>query len=140
MFRSANEACRNVKYVGCFQDTVYQDPSHLYVRLLHKEMPTFQPFVSFAQRQVCTTMTNAVLRRFGFLLMVPCGEKHVGILTVILYYKYLRNKFFPFCSFIIVNLLSIMHEINNKFLLMTAISNRLRPIRSMAAFFHILSN
>ena len=38
-------------------------------------------------------MNNVVLRRFGFLLMVPCGEKHVGILNVILYYKYLRNKF-----------------------------------------------
>lgn len=57
-------------------------------------MPTFQLFVSFAPRQVRTTMNNAVLRQFVFLLMVPCGERHVGILIVMLYYKYLRNKFF----------------------------------------------
>jgi hypothetical protein len=86
----------NVKYVGCFQDTVYQGPSHLYVQLLHKETPIFQLFVSFAPRQVRTAMNNAVLRQYGFLLMVLCGEKHVGILNVILYYKYLRNKFFHF--------------------------------------------
>ena len=51
-------------------------------------MPTFQLFVSFAPRQIWTTVNDAVLRRFGFLLIVPCEEKHVAILTVLLYYKY----------------------------------------------------
>jgi hypothetical protein len=34
-----NNALTFVKYVGCFQDTVYQDPSH--VQLLYKEVSTF---------------------------------------------------------------------------------------------------
>ena len=59
-------------------------------------MPTVQPFVSFAPRQVCTTMTNALSLWFDFLMMAPCGQKHVGILSVILHYEYLRNKFVHF--------------------------------------------
>lgn len=48
-------------YIGCFQDTVFQDPPHLYnyystMKCLHSK------YLNLTPRQMCTKVTNLVLR------------------------------------------------------------------------------
>jgi hypothetical protein len=42
----------------------------------------------------------AVLLWFDTLMMVPCGTKRVGIFSVILLYKYVRNNFVDFIGLV----------------------------------------
>ena len=55
-------------------------------------MSIFKSFDSFAPRKLCTKVVNL----FDFLMMVPCGSKHVTICSVIVQYKYMRNSFVHF--------------------------------------------
>ena len=73
-----------VKYVRCFEDIVYQG-SITFTQQLYKEMPTFEPSDSFTSRQLYTKVNNLVLccvTLSDSLMTIPCGPKHIEILSV----------------------------------------------------------
>jgi hypothetical protein len=58
-------------------------------------MPSFM-FVITCCVQKRLIWSYAAFLWFDSLMMVPCEPRHVGIFGVMLYYKYLRNKFVHF--------------------------------------------
>jgi hypothetical protein len=93
-----------VKYAGRFEDTVYPYPypSHLY-NYCTKKCLHFNHMALFTPRQLYPNWLNlftAVSLWFDSLMMVACGPKHVKVFSVILQYKYLRNKFVHFVSLV----------------------------------------
>ena len=92
-----------VRYVGCFKDTVYPYPSHLY-NYFRKKCLHFKHLALFTPRQLYPNWLNsftAVLPWFDSLMMVTCGPIHIKAFSVILQYKYLRNKFVHFVSLVL---------------------------------------
>jgi hypothetical protein len=76
-----------------YQFSVYQDPSRLYnnhtKKCLHFNHLTLLHHVSSHK---VTTLVLFCITLFDSLMMLFCGPKHVGMLNVILQYKYLRSK------------------------------------------------
>ena len=72
-----------VKCVGCFQGNIYQDPPHLYNNSTNRRRYCCH-LTSLALCQLCTEVTELVLcciTLFNSLIMVPCGPKHVAMLS-----------------------------------------------------------
>jgi hypothetical protein len=80
----------SVKYVACFQDTIYQDPAHLHKcstkKFPHCKYITLLHHVSCVQKWLIWFCV--VLLWFNSLMMDPCGQKHVEMFSAIFLYKY----------------------------------------------------
>jgi len=70
-----------ITYESCFQDTVFQDPSHLYYYPT-KKCVHFN--VTLLQKAYHVKKKNPQLIRFYPLMMVPCRPKHLGMVNMIL--------------------------------------------------------
>jgi hypothetical protein len=73
-----------VKYVRCLSDTVYQDSSSI-IQLFHKELSTFYCFTLLQHVNYVKKLLIYFYAIFDTCspMMIPCGLKHVAILSVI---------------------------------------------------------
>jgi len=55
-----------VKYVGCFLDTVYHDPAHLY-NYSTKKCPHFSYSTLLTPRKLCTKVAHLVICSFALV-------------------------------------------------------------------------
>jgi hypothetical protein len=98
-----------VKYIGCFQDTLHQDPEHLYHYSTYKCQYFYYLTVLLHVScvQTCLIWIYAVLIRFYSMIIVPCGSKHIGMFTLILKCKYLKDNFVHYFGLVSWNWLFI---------------------------------
>ena len=83
-----------VKYIGFFQDTLEQDPAHLY---------NYSIWFFYFMLIVYKWPVWFYVVLLWSLMMVTCESKHVGNTCVIMQYIYLQNNFFVFCLFSVMN-------------------------------------
>lgn len=80
-----------IKYIGFFQDTLEQDPAHLY---------NYSIWFFYSMLTVYKWPISFYVVLLWSLMMVTCESKHVGNTCVIMQYIYLRNSFLYFVDLV----------------------------------------